>query len=333
MKRANLLSNRRGMVLLLVLATVALFTAMVVDFSSNQSMDLELAYNFRDSLQAQYLARAGLKGALKVIEDDDETYDCLEDDWAKFDEYSLSAAAYLDGMSFSGTIADECAKFDLNSLQKDGARDEFHAAQFKRLVNLLGLPLSELEADDLTKAIVDWTDSNSEQVATGGAESDYYQGLATPYLAKNAPFDAPEELLLVKGMQSDYFYGTKAYAGLADYLTVDSGGKININTASAIMLESLSDDITPEIARAIINGRKNNPMKTKAAMLERLRLQGLDPTRKDSTGTALSDVLTVASTRFIADIQGHMPSGATIDLKAYIQRMANEPIVVYYKIH
>ena len=332
MRPAKLIKDKRGMVLLLVLATVALFTAMVVDFSSNQSMDLELAYNFRDSLQAQYLARAGLEGALKILKDDKQDYDCLEDDWAKFDEYGVSAAAYLDGLSFSGSITDECAKFDLNSLQKNGKRDEFHADQLKRLIRLLNIPLSELEADDLTKAIVDWTDSDNEQT-TGGAESDYYRGLKRPYQAKNAPFDAAEELLLVKGMQADYFYGTPAYRGLADYLTVDSGGKININTASAIMLESLSETITPAIAQAIVDDRKNRPMKTKAEMLERLRLLGLDPASKDSSGTALSDVLTVASTRFVADIQGHMPSGATIGLKACIQRMANEPRVVYYKIH
>ncbi|OPZ59511.1 MAG: General secretion pathway protein K [Deltaproteobacteria bacterium ADurb.Bin510] len=331
----RLAGDERGMVLLLVLATVALFTAMVVEFGSDQSMDLELAYNYRDSLQAQYLARAGLEGGLKLLKDDDAAYDCLEDDWAKFAEYSLMTAGYLEGMSFSGTISDECAKFDLNSLiKKDGQRDEFRAAQFKRLFKLLEIPASELAVDDLTKAIVDWIDADSDLIGPGGAEDDYYQGLEPAYRAKNAPFDAAEELLLVKGMKSEYFYGTEDYKGLNAYLTAGSGGKLNANTAGEIMLQSLSDKITPQIAKAVVDGRKDKPFKTKAELTEQFRLLGIDTSLKDEAGqTALADVLTVASSWFMADIQGQMQGGAIINLKACIQRMAKEPRVVYYKIY
>jgi hypothetical protein len=40
-----------------------------------------------------------------------------------------------------------------------------------------------------------------------GAESDYYLSLEQPYRAKNAPFVSPFELLLVKGITRDIFYG------------------------------------------------------------------------------------------------------------------------------
>ena len=323
------------MVLLLVLATIALFTAMVVNFSSDQSLDLELAYNFRDSLQAQYLARAGLEGGLSMLKEDDAAYDCLEDDWAKFSDYSLMASGYLEGLSFSGAITDECARFDLNSLiRKDGQRDEFRAVQFKRLFSLLEIPASELEVDDLTKAIVDWIDADSELVAPGGAESDYYQGLEPAYRAKNAPFDAPEEVLLVKGMKPEYYYGTEDYKGLAAYLTAGSGGKLNVNTAGEIMLQSLSVEITPQIAKALVDGRVDRPFKTAAEIVTRFRLLGIDVASKDPLSqTALQDGLTVASSWFLADIQGRMQGGAVISVKARIQRMAKEPRVVYYKIY
>ena len=55
------LKDKRGVVLILVLSMVALFSAMIVNFSSDEALDIELAYNFRDSIQAQYIAMAGVE--------------------------------------------------------------------------------------------------------------------------------------------------------------------------------------------------------------------------------------------------------------------------------
>ena len=44
---------------------------------------------------------------------------------------------------------------------------------------------------------LDWSGGSS---AVAGAESDYYQGLAVPYYAKEAPMDDLSELLLVRGI-------------------------------------------------------------------------------------------------------------------------------------
>ena len=40
-----------------------------------------------------------------------------------------------------------------------------------------------------------------------GAKDDYYQSLNPPYKAKNGRFESVEELLLVRGVTRDYFYG------------------------------------------------------------------------------------------------------------------------------
>jgi general secretion pathway protein K len=56
---------------------------------------------------------------------------------------------------------------------------------------------------------------------------------------------------MVKGVTKELFYGTKEKAGLAAYITANSDGLININTAPKMVLRSLSDDIDSEKADKI----------------------------------------------------------------------------------
>lgn len=58
----------------------------------------------------------------------------------------------------------------------------------------------------LAAAIVDWRDPDSELTAEG-AESPDYEALATPYSAKNGPFESVEELRLVKGFDEKTIWG------------------------------------------------------------------------------------------------------------------------------
>jgi hypothetical protein len=62
--------------------------------------------------------------------------------------------------------------------------------------------------EDIADSIIDWRDTDEIPTGTGlGAESDYYLALSEPYYAKNQPFEAVEELLLVKGIDKTYLYG------------------------------------------------------------------------------------------------------------------------------
>jgi general secretion pathway protein K len=53
---------------------------------------------------------------------------------------------------------------------------------------------------------------------------------------------------MVKGITKEIFYGTKEKPGLAGYVTADSDGAININTAPKMVLRALSADIDTEAA-------------------------------------------------------------------------------------
>jgi len=53
---------------------------------------------------------------------------------------------------------------------------------------------------------------------------------------------------MVKGVTKEVFYGKKEKPALAGYVTADSDGLININTAPKMVLRALSDGISAELA-------------------------------------------------------------------------------------
>ena len=110
----------------------------------------------------------------------------------------------------------------------------------------------------------------------GGASSEYYEGLTPPYYAKSGPIDDLTELLLVRGVTPAMYWGSSGgglpavlnrpnpaqksafdeptYAvGLADLFTPISSKLVNINTASATVLQ-IFPFIDEHWAQAIISG-------------------------------------------------------------------------------
>jgi len=61
--------------------------------------------------------------------------------------------------------------------------------------------------EDVADAILDWLDTD-EQPREYGAEADYYATLDPPYAAKNGPLETVEELLLVKGVTPLLLFGS-----------------------------------------------------------------------------------------------------------------------------
>ena len=320
------LKDKRGVVLILVLSMIALFSAMIITFSSDEGLDIELAYNFHDSIQAQYIALAGVEAAKVILEQDDPGHDSLDEQWAEFPAYAATASGYLNGAQLTGTITDECSKFDLNSLAIKDNHTELRKLQFQRLFTLQNIDITQEELDDLTNCIIDWLDPDSE-VTMGGAEDEYYLSLEPPYHSKNAPMDSIEEILLVKGMKSEYFFGTENYDGLATYVTVGTGGKININTASEMVLKGISEHFNDDVVSSIIACR---PFTTQNFSC----VQGLNlADGSDESNWIKNNVLVVKSSRFSVEVKGVMPSGAQVNVKSVLERINNNARIVYYRIH
>ena len=153
-----------------------------------------------------------------------------------------SNTLFTDGY-FIARIEDEDGKIPLNKLVNG---NDYNPEIKEILTRLLSQPEFGLDEENVTEivdSIKDWISP-----ADNPADDAYYASLNPPYETKNAPLDCIEELLMVKGITKEIFYGTKDKPALAGYVTTDSDGVININTAPKMVLRSLSAEISPELA-------------------------------------------------------------------------------------
>jgi general secretion pathway protein K len=257
------------MALVLTLVVITILAFLVLEFNYLMRVEASIAENYRDSLKAYYLAHSGVNFAYCLLRDDNLSYDSLDEKWA-LAEIPVDIA---EG-EVTFRIEDENAKINVNLLKGVKERQE----QLIRLCGLLNeqygrhAPISS----SIVPVIIDWTDDDDEievlEVVfeeNKGAEDEYYRALEDPYPCKNRPLDTLEEVLLVKGMTDEIFFGRRPNkekgieptSGLGDYLTIYGSGRININTASFFVLESLHKDIDASLAQEIIKYRQAHPFK------------------------------------------------------------------------
>jgi general secretion pathway protein K len=146
---------------------------------------------------------------------------------------------------------------------------------------LILIGVDAAEAPHIVNAIADWVDrDNDPRVGSTDTESSYYMNLQPPYAAKNGPIDDLTEMMMIKGVTPAMFYGSGGTAaqpgipaanrfnrrptdeptypiGFQDLFTTISARFININTASANVLQ-LIPDVDGNLAQAIITTR-NGP--------------------------------------------------------------------------
>ena len=127
----------------------------------------------------------------------------------------------------------------------------------EKIVSLCGVD-DGTEAASVANSILDWIDKDDFK-RPGGAEKDYYLSLADPYLPKNNDIQDIRELLLVKGVDRDLFYGTSHHPGLGHFFSVRGGSeKLDINSAAPETFV-LAGDISPQVISYIQEKRMEKP--------------------------------------------------------------------------
>lgn len=244
---------RRGFALLLVLALLVLLTLLAAGLAFTIRSEVNIANNFAEQLRARYLAQAGFYQALQQLMRDDFGVDSPADTFGELRSQDLGLD-FGDGQ-FIVRITDETGKLNLNTADRATL-----VAFFTQVTGDSAL------AEELADSILDWRDSD-DNPNPQGAESDYYLNLPQPYRAKNAPFDSPYELLLVKGMTRELFYGdpqqgtpplTELVTAFSATPNVDERGqpRINLNTATREQLQAaLGDILTADEIDALLRFR------------------------------------------------------------------------------
>jgi general secretion pathway protein K len=151
----------------------------------------------------------------------------------------------VNGYRISSIIYDMQARFNVNNLLDQGAQEGF-----QRLLQLVDPNLSVEKIRRITLAIIDWI-----KPSTGETTHDqYYLRLPTSYRAAHRPMLTVSELRLVQGITPSLFSALQPYI-----VALPSNTQINVQTAPVIVLMTLSETITLEIANVIELARGRLP--------------------------------------------------------------------------
>jgi general secretion pathway protein K len=243
----KILSNNKGIALITVILIVVILVAVVIELNRSTRADIYDAANLSDGIKLTYIAKSGFYGAATLLNNTSNSYDSLLDDWAKAETLSLQSKTLFPEGYFIARIEDESGKIPLNKLINGAEYNQDIKEMLSRLLSQPEFGLDEKKVVEIIDSIKDWIDADNDTTFYG-AESSYYSSMDSPYNAKNAPFDCIEELLMVKGITKEIFYGTKDKPSLAQYVTADSEGLININTAPKMVLRSLNEAMNADLA-------------------------------------------------------------------------------------
>jgi general secretion pathway protein K len=139
-------------------------------------------------------------------------------------------------------------RFNINSLiDRNGKVDTLAVEQFARLLLILDLD------PRIAGITADWLDADQDTGFPDGAEDPIYSSKIPPYRTANQFVTTPTELLAVEGVDSETFAALRPYIAA---LPASSHG-INVNTAPAAVLQSVSENISAADVEALLSERED----------------------------------------------------------------------------
>lgn len=260
--------RQRGVALITVLLVVALATVAAVHMTSRNQFDQRRTGNRLALIQAHELALGGERWAVAILardlrEGERGEVDSRDEGWAQ-----VLPPIPVDGGQIAGRIEDMQGRFNINSLVTGDSVNAVAVERFERLLQAL-----EIEPQ-VSQAVIDWLDSNSETTFPAGAEDDYYATLTEPYRAANRPLAVSSELRLVRGIDSD------AWRRLAPHITAlpDPRSGINVNTATDAVLQAIVPGLDAGTAGALREAAGETPFESVNEFVEH-------PLTASATGT------------------------------------------------
>jgi DNA uptake protein ComE-like DNA-binding protein len=191
--------RRRAAVLILVLWALVVLSLLAGGISFALKQDLAVANIERDRITAHYLARAGVERTIAELMIDSPDVDTLKETWC--DDKEIFCDAALAGGTYSVIHDDgEEAESPVYGAGDESAKLNVNVATREQLMKLPDMTAS------IAGAILDWR-SSGEKPEPDGALAGYYASLTHPYKIRNAPFRTVRELLLVRDVETDLFYG------------------------------------------------------------------------------------------------------------------------------
>jgi len=260
-----------GVALITVLLVLAVSTVLAVTMAVQQQVSIHRTENILHANQAWQYVLGLEKWAIAVLEQDlkSNKTDSLLDNWNK----GIPETDVPNG-KIQAAIVDLQGLFNLNNLIINGKVSEVDVQRFKRLLEVQGLD------QNISNAVLDWIDEDSDSRFPGGAEDVVYMDKPQPYRAANGFFTDKSELMLVNGIDA------LSYQKLAPHVVaLPEYTPLNVNTATEMNLRLLLDDMLSAKASILIGERQQDVIENLTEWLKHDVFAGSEIT-KSGLGTS-----------------------------------------------
>ncbi len=264
--------RERGVALITVLLVVAIVTVVSAAMVARQQLSIRASSNQLQARQAWHYALGGEALAQAILARDlragttgepgasgeAAAVDHLLEPWAQ-----PLPAFEIDQGEILVRIEDLAGRFNLNDLLRDQQPNPAAVEQFRRL--LLRLQISAPYAERL----LDWLDPDQQPSGEYGAEDNAYLALDPPYRNAGRRLHDLSELRLLLDMREEDFQRLAPYVA-----ALPSNVPLNVNTASPMVLSSLSDNLSLGAAESLVELRRVAPFRNSAAFLAQPAMAG-----------------------------------------------------------
>lgn len=269
----------RGIALIIVMISIMVLAVLAAGFAYNMRVETRLARNSNSETELEWLGRSGVEYARWILAEQMklgmEPYDALNQVWAGGPGGLGTSNSPLANVQRQVRLGNGTFTWKITDLERRMNINTAGEPVLQQALLLMGVGAGDMTP--VVASILDWIDPD-DSTHIQGAENDFYENQTPPYTAKNGPIDDLSELLLIKGVTPELFWGMAwtnhppgarqprggrfspldqmptFTAGLADLFTPISSGRININTASAEVLQ-LIPGVDRMTAEAIVAGR------------------------------------------------------------------------------
>jgi len=315
-----MIKSNQGIALVAVLFIVALVSVIATSMTQSNVIEIRRSSHIYDYQQAKHYVIAAEKLAISQFEDDEREIN--RDDLGQF--WAQDSLIFpVEGGQLSGKIIDVNRCFNINSLVKvsenknlivDTENTAYQA--YARLLSFLDL------SPHLRESLIDWLDSNSEEISYEGAEDNYYELLPKPYKTANALITDISELRLVKG------YNNEVYQKLLPFICAlpeASYVKLNVNTIDKPeILAMFIADLSLEDAQKIIDERETDGYKTQLDFLNLEQLKGMN------INNAVKSILQLDSDYFMLNAKAEIGKSRAY-LTSLLQQQGSKEVNILWR--
>jgi len=232
------IKKQKGVALFVTLLVVAIATLLATEIWFNNTLDISRQSNNRSAYQAKHYAKGMVLWAFDVLRQDfeqDSNFDNHSEPWNQ-----TITGVELEDALLSGRLTDMDSKFNLNNLMIKGKIHTQSHEYFKRILQNLELDVG------LADRIIDWIDADQIPLPQG-AEDTAYLSRNPSYRTAGQYFQHISELKLIADIDEETYQRLKSFVTVLPIFG-DKPTKININTASILILKSLDRNITAKDA-------------------------------------------------------------------------------------